>query len=208
MQGVMHLGLFLQWTLLRYDTSFTQYDALSDVGELFVPLPTYRRDPLNHLNHIFEAHVVYLPPRVTMAAVPTPAQVKIQKIVDFAWYIPLWYFDLVWKIPSSKLEPEQWHELAVKMDYLRMATTPESLKVPFHRHFSAAIQILALAWGDTLEIRGSRLQDLSWATYDRVELLSGIGLISLSSMLTLSWYAQCSPTVIPATVPEEDEGEV
>ncbi|KAF8585492.1 hypothetical protein K439DRAFT_1615921 [Ramaria rubella] len=96
------------------------YEALADVGRLFGPLPTYKRDPLNRLNHIFDPHVVYLPPSVTMAAVPTPPQVKIQKIVDFAWYIPVWYFDLVWKILTSKLEPEQWHELAVKMDYLRM----------------------------------------------------------------------------------------
>ncbi|KAF8576750.1 hypothetical protein K439DRAFT_1622604 [Ramaria rubella] len=193
------------WTPLRYDAFFTQYKALADVGQLFGPLPTYKRDLLNHLNHIFDPHTVYLPLSVTIAAIPTPPQVKIQKIVDFAWYIPVWYFDLVWKIPRSKLEPEQLHELAVKMDYLRMATTPESAKVPFHRHLSSAIQILMMAWGDGTEVRASRLQELSQATYDRVQLLSGIGLISLSSMLTLLWYAKLSPAVVPATVLEEEE---
>ncbi|KAF8589280.1 hypothetical protein K439DRAFT_1612868 [Ramaria rubella] len=204
-QGVVCVDLFTQWTLLRCDAFFTQYEALTDVGQLFGPLPTYKRDSLNHLNHIFDPHVVYLPPSVTMAAVPTPPQVKIQKIVDFAWYIPVWYFDLVWKIPTSKLEPEQWHELAVKMDYLRMATAPELAKVPFHRHLSSAIQILMMAWGDGTEVRASRLQELSCATYDRVQLLSGIGLISLSSMLTLSQYSKLSPAVVPAMVLEEEE---
>lgn len=78
-QGVVRLNLFTQWTLLRCDAFFTQYEALADVGQLFGPLPAYKRDPLNRLNHIFDPHVVYLPPSVTMAAVPTPPQVKIQK---------------------------------------------------------------------------------------------------------------------------------
>ncbi|KAF8589781.1 hypothetical protein K439DRAFT_1612578 [Ramaria rubella] len=189
----------------------TQYEALCAAGVPFGLLPTYKRDPLGRLNQAFDPNIVYSPPLVTLAPVPINKDLQLQRVIDFAWYIPKWYFALVWRIPSPQLEAKRWHELATTMDYLRMvltagqATMPGSLRIRFHRQFSVAIDILSGAWSDDLFIRPSRLSDLSRTTYEHTQLVSGAGLVSLSRFLLMSVHPKLSPAARPPTLPEEDE---
>ncbi|KAF8580853.1 hypothetical protein K439DRAFT_1619515 [Ramaria rubella] len=189
----------------------TQYEALFAAGLPFGPLPTYKRNPLGHLNQAFDPNIAYSPPLVTLAPGPINEDLQLQRVVDFAWYIPEWYFALVWRILSPQLEAKRWHELATTMDYLRMvltagqATMPGSLRIRFHRQFSVAIEILRGAWSDDLFIRPSRLSDLSRATYACTQLVSGAGLVSLSRFLSMSVRPKISPAALPPTLPEEDE---
>ncbi|KAF8574600.1 hypothetical protein K439DRAFT_1624189 [Ramaria rubella] len=197
--------------LLTWIAPETEYEALFAAGLPFGPLPTYKRDPLGHLNQAFAPNIVYSPPLVTLAPVPINEELQLQRVVDFAWYIPEWYFALVWRILSPQLEAERWHELATTMDYLRMvltagqATMPGSLRICFHRQFSVAIEILSGAWSDDLLIRPSRLLDLSRTTYERTQLISGAGLVSLSRFLSMSVHPKLSPAALLPMLPEEDE---
>ncbi|KAF8581167.1 hypothetical protein K439DRAFT_1619238 [Ramaria rubella] len=174
------------------------YEALFAAGLPFGLLPTYKRDPLGCLNQAFDPNIVF---RGSL----------LLRVVDFAWYIPEWYFALVWRIPSPQLEAERWHELATTMDYLRMvltagqATMPGSLRIRFHRQFSVAIEILSGAWSDDLFIKPSRLSDLSRVTYERTQLVSGARLVSLSRFLSMSVRPKLSPAALPPMLPEENE---
>ncbi|KAF8572702.1 hypothetical protein K439DRAFT_1625591 [Ramaria rubella] len=200
-----------KYTVLTWIAPETQYEALFAAGLPFGPLPTYKRDPLGRLNQAFDPNIVYSPPLVTLAPVPINEDLQLQRVVDFAWYIPEWYFALVWRIPSPQLEAERWHELAMTMDYLRMvltarqATMPGSLRICFHRQFSVVIEILSGSWSDDLFIRLSRLSDLSCVTYERTQLVSGAGLVSLSRFLSMSVRPKLSPAALPPMLPEEDE---